>query len=77
MEIVVLYVSRILLYALAGIIAYKKRMWWLLALTVTAPFIATLATFYSADSTLIRAILANLNAVIIVMIAVRNTKLIK
>ena len=77
MELMLLFFIRLALYAFAGYIGYKKRMWWLIAVCVNTSMMAFLFTFYREDTVFIRAVLANLTAFFLVMVALRHGRIEK
>jgi len=72
MDIILLFFIRLTLYALAGLIAYKKRMGWLVGVCINTSIMAFLFTFYRDDTVFIRALLANFTALFLVMTALKS-----
>ncbi|MBA3679097.1 hypothetical protein H0W80_02815 [Candidatus Saccharibacteria bacterium] len=72
MDLILLFFIRLTLYAFGGFVAYKKRMGWLVAVCVNTSIMAFLFTFYRKDTVFIRALLANLTGLFLVMTALKS-----
>ncbi len=72
MNLTILFLTRFIVYGLGGYIAYKKRMWWLMAICIDFMLVAFLVTFHREEARSIIAILSNFGAVFLVMTALRN-----
>ena len=73
MDVILLFFTRLIVYSLGGFIAYKKRLWWLVAVCAEFSVIAFLFTFYRQDTKHIVAILSNLGGLLLVMTALKAT----
>ena len=73
MDLILLFFIRLSLISFAGLIAYKKRMWWLIAVCINTSVIAFLFTFYRNDTVFIRALVANFTGFFLVMTALKST----
>lgn len=73
MDVIILFITRFFVYGLGGFIAYKKRMWWIMAVCISFMAIASLSTFFRQESRPIIAILSNFSAFFLVMTVLRST----